>query len=128
MGFFGEFTEFIRCMKASRKYGIASRQMNRDELKAARDTFLAALQLLGTEQPKNSNVGVWFSTRFQALRGLAYCAAKMNDVALARSSIEDAMSLWSASNAGPATKYRGLPEWLAWARDYLARSGNGGVH
>jgi hypothetical protein len=124
----GSFGEFIRCMRASRLYGNASRQMNRDEFTAARDTLLAALQLLGTEQPTNSNVGVWFSTRFQALRGLAYCAAKLKDVPLARSSVEEAISLWKTANIGPETKYQGLPEWMAWARDYLARTESSGIH
>jgi hypothetical protein len=117
-------------MKASRQYGNAKRQMNRDEFTEARDGFLAALQMLGTVAPKppNPNGGVWYSTRFSALRGLAYCAARLNDVPLARSSVEDALALWREMDIGPATKYRGLPEWMAWAEAYLAATAPGDVH
>jgi hypothetical protein len=125
MGFFGDF---IRCMKASRRFGHGTRQMRRDEFANARDTFIGALQLLGVDEPKNVTGAVWFSARFQALKGLAQSAAKLGDVALARSSIEEAIGLWDTAKLGPASKYPGLPEWMAWAEAYLASTGSGDVH
>jgi hypothetical protein len=125
MGFFGDY---IRCLKASRRFGKGSRLMRRDEFANARDSFLAALQLLGADEPKNMAEAPWFVARFESLKGLAHCAAKLGDIPLALSSIKDAIALWDAADIGPATKYRGLPEWLAWARAYLAWSGKGDVH
>lgn len=125
MGFFGDF---IRCMRASRRFGHGTRQMRRDEFANARDTFIGALQLLGVDEPQNVTGAIWFSARFQALKGLAHCAAKLGDVSLARSSIEEAIALWDTENLGPASKYPGLPEWMAWAHDYLGRTESGGVH
>jgi hypothetical protein len=125
LGFFGDF---IRCTKASRRFGHGTRQMRRDEFANARDTFIGALQLLGVDEPKNVTGAVWFSARFQALKGLAHCAAKLGDVPLARSSIEEAMALWDTANLGPESKYPGLPEWMAWARSYLASSQSGDMH
>lgn len=125
MGFFGDF---IRCMKASRRFGNGIRQMRREEFASARDTLLGALQLLGVDEPKNVTGAVWFSTRFDALKNLAHCAAKLGDVPLARSSIEEALALWDTGGIGPETKFRGLPEWMAWARAYLASSGPGDMH
>jgi hypothetical protein len=70
---------------------------------------------------------VWVSIRFSALRDLAYCAAKLGDVPLARSSIKNALGLWEGSKMGPS-EVTGLPEWMSWARDYLARTEKGDVH
>ena len=110
---------FLRLMKASRRFGQASRRMRREDFAGARDLFVAALDLVGTDSPRGITVGVWFSVRFQSLRFLAQCAAKLNEVALARSCIDDAKALWEAENIGPAASFAGLPEWMKWADAYL---------
>jgi hypothetical protein len=114
---------FFKLMRASRTFGRGSRLLRRKDFAGARDHFVEALRLVGTERPGPVNMGVWFSVRFQSLRSLARCAAKLNDVPLARSSIEEALSLWQSENIGPAGNFAGLPEWMRWANDYVARSG-----
>lgn len=52
---------------------------------------------------------------------------QLEDVALARSSIEEAMALWRSFNIGPVTKYRDLSEWMAWASAFL-ESSKGDAH
>jgi hypothetical protein len=96
--------------------------MRREEYAQARDAFLEGLRLLGPDDPKGSSFGVWFSTRLGILQGLAQCAAKLDEVPLARAYIEETMSLWKRVNIGPVTKYRDLSEWMTWANAYLAWS------
>lgn len=124
----GTITDFFRFMVASRRFGQGSRLMRREDFAGARGKFVAALGLLGTTEPSPANAGVWFSTRFMTLRALARCAAKLDEVQLARASIEEALQLWEASDLGPASKFKGLPEWMAWSREYLEWSRGEAIH
>jgi len=122
------FADYIRYMKASRKFGDGSRQLKRSDFAAARSTFISALELLGPTEPSAILTGVWFSTRLVSLQGLARCAAKLDEVQLARSSIEEALQLWEANDIGPVSKFKGMPEWMAWAREYLEWSRGEATH
>jgi hypothetical protein len=110
--------DFFREMKASWLLGRGSKQIRKGRLQEARDTLQRALAVIGPV-PKGAFVHGW-SVRFTILTALSRAAADLNDLPLARASIQEALDLWAS---GPLSgKPHHNTEWESWARSYLVWS------